>query len=418
MKTKLLFAITILFLALQSCDNEGNTLYVKVAKPKYMALEDFRASVKVLSPKSISTSGKIYAYKDIILINDTDRGIHVIDNKDSLHPKKVAFIEIPANKDMEVKGDYLYADSLMDLVVFDISNISSITEVSRLKDVFPAYIVTTFEDDVFFDYSDDQYNTGDILVGWDIVLEPKTQVEIEALQQQFFRDDILMADSAAENSATQGQGGSMARFRIVGGYLYAVDSHAIHIFNIDNLEAPDYVGHVYAGFDIETIFNSGQYLFLGSKSGMFIYSIEDAVSPQLVSEYWHGTACDPVVVDGNYAFITLRAGNTCGAVESSLEIVDISNIQNPELLKTYPMDGPYGLGISNNLLFICDGSAGLKVYDKSDVENLKLLNNFKDIITYDVIPLEGHLLMVGDNILYQYKYGGNGIEEISKFPLS
>ena len=82
------------------------------------------------------------------------------------------------------------------------------------------------------------------------------------------------------------------------------------------------------------------------------------------------------------------------------------------------MDGPYGLGISNNLLFICDGSAGLKVYDKSNVENLKLLNHFKDIITYDVIPLESHLLMVGNNMLYQYIYSSNGINEISKFSLN
>ena len=40
---------------------------------------------------------------------------------------------------MEIKGDYLYVDSYMDLVVFDISNLTEIKEVERLEDVFPYY---------------------------------------------------------------------------------------------------------------------------------------------------------------------------------------------------------------------------------------------------------------------------------------
>ena len=43
------------------------------------------------------------------------------------------------------------------------------------------------------------------------------------------------------------------------------------------------------------------------------------------------------------------------------------------------MDEPFGLGIKDNWLFVCDGSSGLKVYDKSDVENLVELNHFKDV---------------------------------------
>ena len=42
------------------------------------------------------------------------------------------------------------------------------------------------------------------------------------------------------------------------------------------------------------------------------------------------------------------------------------------------MDGPYGLGLKNEKLFICDGDSGLKVYDKTDVNNMVLLNHFKN----------------------------------------
>src|SRR5690606_22453228 len=177
-------------------------------------------------------------------------------------------------------------------------------------------------------------------------------------------------------------------------------------------------GNVFAGFDIETIFNRGDHLFLGSMRGMYIYDITSPASPELVSEFQHGTACDPVVVDDNYAYITLRGGNFCGALDSSLQIINITDLQNPELTISYPMDNPYGLGIKDNLLFICDGSSGLKVYDKTNVEDLELLDHFTDIDTYDVIPLEERLLMIGDNVLFQYEYSDEGIDLLSQFPLN
>ena len=164
--------------------------------------------------------------------------------------------------------------------------------------------------------------------------------------------------------------------------------------------------------------NLNQYLFLGSMSGMFIYDISKPDVPQFVSEFRHGTACDPVVVDENYAYITLRAGNSCGAFESSLQIVDIKDIANPVLKKSYKMDGPYGLGLKNEKLFICDGDSGLKVYDKTDVNNMVMLNHFKNINTFDVIPLENHLLMIGKDVLQQYSYENDALKLISTFNLN
>ena len=415
MKTKLFLVLTMLFLVLQSCDNDNDSDYVivNVATPKYMTKEALRSSVKVTSPIPIIESGKIYVYNDLVLVNDIENGIHVIDNSNPENPKKIAFIKIEANKDMEVKGDYLYADSLMDLVIFDISDINNIREVTRLKDVFPSYVIMPFIEDMVVDYGDQMPNNNEIIVGWKISEERRRIEEIEHLKTRF--TDIV---AFAETNASVGQGGSLARFKIVDDYLYAVDSHSINIFNIDQLENPQQLSSIFAGFDIETIFNRGNHLFLGSMSGMFIYNIESPASPQFVSEFQHGTACDPVVVDEKYAYITLRAGNSCGAIDSSLQIVDITDLNSPKLTKSYSMDNPYGLGIKNDLLFICDGSSGLKVYDKTNVEDIQLVNYFDNIITYDVIPLEDHLLMIGEDVLYQYTYTDNGINLLSQFYLN
>jgi len=414
MKTKIIIILTLACFSLVSCiNNYDEYLTVKVAKPEYMTLDALRSSVEISPPIPINNSGKIYAYNDLVLVNDTDKGIHIIDNSNPENPQKIACIKIKANKDMEIKGDYLYADSLMDLVVFDISDIHNIKEVSRLKDVFPSYITLPFFEDLIVDYGEQGYNPNEIIVHWNISEERRRVEEIQYMNTGFL-DGVAMASS----EASTGQGGSLARFKIVNDILYAVDSHNINIFNINNLESPEELGDIYAGFDIETIFNRNEYLFLGSMRGMYIYDITLPATPQFVSEFQHGTACDPVVVDDQYAYITLRAGNSCGALDSSLQIVDITDVYNPELKKSYSMDNPYGLGIKDNLLFICDGTSGFKVYNKTDIENLELLDHFKDINTFDVIPLEERLLMIGENELFQYEYSDNGLDLLSRFSLN
>ncbi|MDX1315726.1 MAG: hypothetical protein R3356_09505, partial [Eudoraea sp.] len=326
------------------------------------------------------------------------------------NPRKISFIKIAGNVDISVKDSYLYADSITDLMVFDISDISNIQIVNRLENVLRDNVIWPMEADIF-EYGDWNYGS-EILVGWEVVTERRLISEYEAIWGQ---PDILMAE--AMDAGNVGQGGSLARFKIVGDYLYAVDSHNINVFDISDMDNPADLEDVFAGFDIETIFYNGEYLFLGSMRGMYIYNLTVPASPEFVSEFQHGTACDPVVVDGDYAYVTLRGGNNCGATESGLFIVDISNISNPELAISYPMDEPYGLGVKDEKLFICDGSSGLKVYDKTDIQNLQMLDHFEDVVTFDVIPLQNHLLMVGGDVLYQYQYNQDGISLLSELSL-
>ncbi len=70
------------------------------------------------------------------------------------------------------------------------------------------------------------------------------------------------------------------------------------------------------------------------------------------------------------------------------------------------MTEPYGLGINNNTLFICEGEHGLKVYDASkplEITSHKL-SEFTDIHAYDVIPLSSYLFTIGEDGFYIYDY--------------
>ncbi|MEL6918064.1 MAG: hypothetical protein AAFO99_10085 [Bacteroidota bacterium] len=399
-----------LFLSCENGDDNDEFADYVVARPLKVSMAEFKNGIDVVPPEPLEESGKMYAYQNYIFVNDKYRGIHVIDNSDPRAPQKKYFIKIAGNVDISVKDDYLYADSITDLIVLDISDISNIRIVNRLENVLQNNIVFPLEAD-FWEYEDIDYEN-EIVVGWETVTERRRISDYEA---QFTDDAFFLADTAAEN--TTGQGGSLARFKIVNDFLYAVDTHSINVFNIQDLESPQDMEDVYAGFDIETIFHRGQHLFLGSMRGMYIYDISSPAMPTFVSEFQHGTACDPVVVDGDYAFVTLRGGNGCGATESGLFIVDISEITNPFLAESYAMDEPYGLGIKDEKLFVCDGASGLKVYDKTDISDLINLNHFKDIITFDVIPLEETLLMVGDDVLYQYEYAVDNIHLLSTLKL-
>jgi hypothetical protein len=405
--------LLILLIGIGACnEKQDDSIYADylVAKPMTMLVTDFKNNVEILPPVPIKESGKLYAYQNFIFINDLYKGVHVIDNSNPKAPQKIAFIKIAGNVDIAVKDNFLYADSITDLLVFDISDISNIQQVNRLENVLGDNVVFPAEADFFEFGAIDTAN--EIIIGWEVVTERRL---VEEYQNRWGTVDFAMAESLSDGSV--GEGGSMARFKIVSDYLYAVDSHNINVFEIQNLENPLALESVFAGFDIETIFNKGNNLFLGSKSGMYIYDISSPVAPSFISEFQHGTACDPVVMDDRYAYVTLRGGNACGATESGLFIVDISNISNPVLAKNYAMDGPYGLGFRGDMLFVCDGESGLKVYDKSQIDDLKLLDHFKDIVTFDVIPLEDQLLMVGEDVLHQYRYQEGGIEFLSSLNL-
>ena len=57
------------------------------------------------------------------------------------NPENIGFIILPGNYDIATKGNYLYADSYLDLVVFDVSNLTSISEVNRVVGVFENYYI-------------------------------------------------------------------------------------------------------------------------------------------------------------------------------------------------------------------------------------------------------------------------------------
>lgn len=207
-------------------------------------------------------------------------------------------------------------------------------------------------------------------------------------------------------SPQTGTGGSMARFAITGNTLYIVSKKSLEVYDIRDGGNPSKTVTRDMGIGIETIFPYQQSLFIGANDGMYIYNNSTPNSPVLMSKYTHVLSCDPVVVQGQYAYVTLRAGVNCrpGGSFSSLDVVDISDPTRPAMVGSQQMDSPYGLGVSGNKLFVCEGDKGFRVMDITDPKTPVHKRYFQEVPSYDVIVRNNHLIITGKKGLFQYNY--------------
>jgi hypothetical protein len=412
MKTnQLLTAILLIAIALISSGGCRDKVFEEITYtanvPVYMDFDEFRGSVKKTAPQQLISPGKIYFKDHLLYINEVGEGIHVIDNSDPSSPDIMAFIEIPGNYDLAIRGSILFADSYIDLVALDISDPDNPVEIDRLENAFPNVLPPM---DEVLPIVDLDFTKG-VVAGWEI----REHTESIERGSTYHKDWISFDDAGIArfgsqevslNSNNTGIGGSMARFTIFSDYLYSVHNNALKLFNIGSVPGMDPANEIDLGRLVETIFPYDGKLFLGTTTGMLVYGLANPGNPVFVSAFDHINSCDPVVVQGDYAYVTLRSGTECFGFTNQLDVVDISVITAPELIKSYPMYNPHGLGIDSSVLFICDGDDGLKVYDATDLENIdkNLLAHFPGIKAYDVIPLGGVLMMIGADGLYQYDY--------------
>jgi hypothetical protein len=376
----------------------------KLYQPVYQSMPGVRANIKSSTPAAVKQPGKLFIRGNYIFLNEVDKGIHVIDNSNPASPQRISFINIPGNIDMAVKGSYLYADSYNDIVVFDITNPKAAVVKKYIPGIFPgqgiSYPMTATS------------NPDSIKILVDYVARDTT-VDCDTYRLWTNCTNCARMDAAGGTFFTSAApaksiGGSMARLALVNDYLYGVSFSDLYSFNIAEPANPQLQNRKGLGWNIETVYPYGDKLFIGSTTGMFIYSIATPANPTYMSRFAHANSCDPVITDGKFAFVTLRSGTECQTFTNQLDILDISNANNPVLKKTYPLTNPHGLSKDGNLLFICDGKAGLRMYDATDVMDLKLKKMISDINAYDVILQNGIALVVAENGLYQYDYSVAG----------
>lgn len=360
----------------------------------YTSESEVLSSFAVQEPRKITSPAKIYTYGNLLLVGEKNEGFHIINNSNPAAPVHLKFVKLAGNFDFVVKDDIVMADNGADLVSINISDLGNIKLVGRLSNQFKERVVS---------------GKG-IIVGYN---EKVVTERIECQQRNrgmlSNMDNVQTAGSFGGSNHATGRGGSSARFATVDNYLYVVTSESLIPYNVVSAATPVAYPSINLQMgSIETIFPYKDNLFIGASSGVFIYNYKNnPSSPKYVSMIQHMEACDPVVCQGNFAFSTLRSGRRCGQelASSGLQITDISKISTPSNVEWINLVEPYGLGIDGTLLFICQGTNGLFVYDWDEAKKtITLRTHYDNIYAYDVIPNNKTLIVTASNGVFQFDY--------------
>jgi hypothetical protein len=156
--------ILLLMASCQTDNNAGPTpKHVDGWAPVY-STDKAAYTISATSPAPITNGGKIYVRGSELYQVETGKGIHVLDISQPSNPQKKKFISIMGAQEMAIKGGYLYANNLNDLVVIDIGNPEAVTEVGRMKNLFHMVDQSYPPEDGWFECIDATKGT---VVGWE-----------------------------------------------------------------------------------------------------------------------------------------------------------------------------------------------------------------------------------------------------------
>lgn len=258
--------------------------------PVYMSYDELRSSVASESPRELKNPGKIYLKDQYVFVSEMNEGIHVIDNSNPETPENIAFIRVPGNIDISVRGNIMYVDSYIDLVAINIDNPHNVVETHRVEEAFDHRFLGT---GLVFDPVEG------VVIDW--IAEEVTE-ELDC-NGGWFGGPIMFEDAltASGNGSTSGGGtivpsvgvaGSMARFALVDQYLYIIDGRDLQLYSVGDIAKPSFFNSVNIGFGIETIFPYGDKLFIGSQTGMFIFDNSSPSSPFQIGSFAHVRSCE------------------------------------------------------------------------------------------------------------------------------
>lgn len=386
------------------CTKSEQTKTYTIKRPVYEAKASILAHINS-QPTAVGEAGKIFIKDNYIFLNEVDKGVHIINNSNNANPVEEAFLNIPGNQDIAVHDNILYADMYSDLLAIDISDVHNV-KITKVVNNF--FTMRNFVNGYMIEQDK-------VITGW---ISKDTTVSIEDYNNlnnfppcpNCSVNDMVRAAA----SSSKGIAGSMAKMILMDDHLFAItEPHSVGVVTLKTPASPQVIGNFSAGFDLETVYPFEGKLFLGSSSGMFMYDVSNPATPVKLGTFEHGRACDPVVTDGRYAYVTLRAGTNCGGAANELHVIDIKDLMAPVAVKTYQLTKPTGLAKQDAVLFVCDQNV-VRIYDASEVSNLKQVTTLPADEPYDVILNGKKALVVTKAGLFQYDFSNlQSIKQLS-----
>lgn len=379
-----LIAAGILLLFSACNKDQGNvTLTYHKASAVYGDIDQVRTTPLMVASKTIENPGKIFYGEQFLLVGEEGEGIHVFDNTNPNSPLGVGFIQLPFTKEFYVQDQFVYAESHYDFVKIDLSVLTAPTMVDRVEYAFADPIMN---------------DKGEVLLGfnYDVVTESFAlhSAEAKALEEtnmlyMDYMGEMIPPSNVPSTFAGSGSSikGTLNKIAVTSNHAYVIGDDEIYTFRNDP-SSMSYVGATKVTNDLETIYPENNRLYLGTARSMEVMDVAMGDAPQHISSYDHPTSCDPVMPYGNVAYLTLRTGDFsgCNGDQNTLDVIDISNISEPEIIEEITMTSPYGMCVSNNYLFVGEGTNGLSIFNISDPTQPILAVTHTGFEVYDILP--------------------------------
>ena len=392
-KFVILLAAPLLMISCMKTKGEVTLTYNK-ALAIYGDLDSLRSLPLLIPTQPLENPKSYFVSSDYVLVGELNKGIHIFDNLDMQNPQRVSFIQIPYNKEFYVKDNFLYAESLYDLVKIDISNIYNPVLVSRAENVF----WTVHEND-----------KGKQLLGFEReyvtaqfeVNSPEAkEIKKSGTLYYDYMDNLIQESEvpAVFTGSYEGVKGTMNRIAAEFGHVYVISTDKMYAFN--NASDLQKTAEININSNTETIYATDDRIYLGSSTALTVYSAANPSNPWEISELLHTESCDPVLPNGNVVYYTLRAVEAEGCNnlgENTLNVVDVSNPNEMIVTNSYQLDSPYGMALIANKLLVGQGANGLIIFDaNSGANNLTEIVNYPEIEAFDVMihPLNSNIILV------------------------
>ncbi len=156
---------------------------------------------------------------------------------------------------------------------------------------------------------------------------------------------------------------------VSGNYAYlsqGIQGDPIQIFNITDVSNPSLEAIISApasNNNFGPVKAQGNYLYVRMDSFLKIYYIAQITNPILISSlYVDGYFADYLTVEGKYLYASCS-----GASEKNIKVIDIEDVQNPQVVATLNTLDSGGDStrtfLSGNNIFSSDGTAGLSIFN-------------------------------------------------------
>ncbi len=416
------FVITML----ESCtkDNCEEVYTYTVLKPVYQTYGEFREGAgTALGVRNVENIGKVINKSEYLFMVERNQGVHVIYIGDPNVINKIGFLNIPGAKDLCIRGNTLFADSFTDLVTFNIGDPFNCQYLTRVENVFPARDYSFIPD-----YKLEE--PLDPTLGVILDLEEVERVAVLPCDSTPHPADEnwdpwevdtwlnqLAAFTGEDNWDPSMLSGSSEKFTIIDEYLFAIDGGYLTSYRIINPLNISKVDSSFVDWGLKSLLpyerQNKDYLLAGTGSNTFFYEVLNGYSLFSQGKTRSFTGCDNVVADQSRAYVTSRdntSTSSCPGATSLLQIFNIDTLQSPQPVSSYDMEEPLGLGIDEDLLFVCDRNSGLHLFDVESAIALEqnLQKNLESVIGSDILLYEINgrkiALVIAEDGLFQYDY--------------